>query len=364
MVLDIGIEVLNIIEEEGYKAYLVGGFVRDYLLNLEINDLDITTNMPIELLMKKFNILDNGSKYLSVTIIYKGYSFEITNFRKDLNYSDHRHPSVVITNSIEEDSFRRDFTINALYMDKNGQIFDFHDGKKDLANKQIKMIGDPFLRFEEDALRILRGLYFSSKLGFEIEPNTLFAMVDKKELLGSLNEDILYKYFAKIVYLENDQAIRYINELDLFQYIPKFKRWLNLVNRNMKEEDLIYYYYLKTKDFPIKVSNNVKEKAKVLEVLLKKLDSYTLYQNKVLYFEFKDILKHNGCDIIRADERIASFIINNDKELAISKEEIASFYEGKEKSIHIEMVKKAILNKEIMNTREDILNYLGGQKNV
>ena len=364
MVLDIGIEVLNLIEEDGYKAYLVGGFVRDYLLGLEINDLDITTNMPIDLLKKKFNVLDNGSKYLSVTIVYKDYSFEITNFRKDLGYTDHRHPNVLVTDSIEEDSLRRDFTINALYMDKNGQIFDFHNGKQDLALKQLKMIGNPFFRFEEDALRILRGLYFSSKLGFEIESNTLFAMVDKKELLGSLKEDVLYKYFIKILYEKNDQAIRYINELDLFQYIPKFKRWLNLVNRDIKEEDLIYYYYLKTKDFPITVSNTVKEKAKVLEVLLKNQEPYTLYQNKVLYFAFRDILKHNGCDIIRADERVASFIINNDKELAISKEEIASYYKGKEKSIHIEMVKKAILNGEIKNTREDILDYLGGQKNV
>ena len=99
-------------------------------------------------------------------------------------------------------------------------------------------------------------------------------------------------------------------------------------------------------------------------MLLKNQEPYTLYQNKVLYFAFRDILKHNGCDIIRADEMVASFIINNDKELAISKEEIASYYKGKEKSIHIEMVKKAILNGEIKNTREDILNYLGGQKNV
>ena len=84
----------------------------------------------------------------------------------------------------------------------------------------------------------------------------------------------------------------------------------------------------------------------------------------MLYFELRDILKAFGCDIIRADEIVDSFIIKNDKELAISKEEIASHYVGKEKSIHIEMVKKAILNGEIENTREDILDYLGGQNNV
>lgn len=364
MLFEYGKEILRQIHSLGFEAYFVGGCVRDYLLHEKVNDIDITTNMPLEKIKDSFEVFDNGSSYLSVTIVYKGYYFEITNFRKDIEYKDHRHPKVILTDSVFEDSLRRDFTINALYMDEFGKILDFHEGIKDLENKELKMIGDPFLRFTEDSLRILRGLYFSSKLDFHIEDNTLFAMIDKKELLASLSEERLYQYFIKILYAKNPRGIIYINEYDIFQYIPKFKRWINLVDSSMKEKDLIYYYYLKTKDFPILVSNNVVEKAKKLEVLLKNLDSYTLYENKSLYFEFKDILIHYGCDIIGADKRVDEFIINNDKEIALSKEEIAKLYEGKKKSIMIELVKEAILNGKIKNTKEDILKLLGENKDV
>lgn len=364
LLFEYGKEILKQINKEGFKAYFVGGCVRDYLLHQEVNDIDITTNMPLDKIKEIFEVLDNGSSYLSVTIIYKGYYFEITNFRKDIEYSDHRHPKVIYTDSIYEDSLRRDYTINALYMDEFGKILDFHDGIKDLEDKELKMIGDPFLRFTEDSLRILRGLYFASKLDFNIEQNTLFAMIDKKCLLASLSEERLYQYFIKILYAKNRSGIIYINEYDIFQYIPKFKRWLNIVNPSMKEKDLLYYYYLKTKDFPILVSNIVIRKAKKLEVLLKSLDSYTLYENKSLYFEFKDILFHYGCDIIGADKRVNEFIINNDKELALSKEEIASLYDGKNKSYMIELVKEAILNGKIKNTKEEILKLLGENKDV
>jgi tRNA nucleotidyltransferase (CCA-adding enzyme) len=185
-------EILSKINSQGYLAYIVGGTVRDYLLKKEIHDIDLTTNMPLDEIKQIFDTYDNGLDYQSITIEYKGNSFEITHFRADEEYKDHRHPSVLLVNSYQEDAQRRDFTINALAMDKNGEILDFYDGIKDLNEKTIKTIGDPFQRFSEDALRILRGLYFSSKLGFEIESNTLFAMVDKKELLATLSEERIY----------------------------------------------------------------------------------------------------------------------------------------------------------------------------
>jgi tRNA nucleotidyltransferase (CCA-adding enzyme) len=353
-----GKKILRKINSLGYEAYIVGGTVRDFLLSKEINDCDLTTNMPIELLKDHFQIIDNGSDYLSVSILYEGLSFEITHFRKDTKYLDHRHPEVELTDSYYIDSKRRDFTINALAMNESGEILDFYDGKKDLSNKIIKTIGDPFLRFTEDSLRILRGLYFSSKLGFEIESNTLYAMVDKKELLSGLSEERLYQYFIKILYAEYDMGIRYINELNLFQYIPKFKRWLNIVDKGMKEEDLIYYYYLNRHEFPITVSKEEYRNANLLELLLKQDDSYTLYKNKEAYFKFKDILKHFGCDIIGQDKKINNLIIKNDKELALSKEEIASYFIGKEKSLKIEEVLKAILNGDLKNDKEEIRKFI------
>ena len=364
MTLDIGKEVLSIIENEGYKAYLVGGCVRDYLLNIDINDQDITTNMPLDKISKLFDVIDNGSKYLSITIIYKEILFEITNFRKDILYKDHRHPDVLFVDNPKEDSLRRDYTINALYMDKNGKILDFHDGLNDLTSRKLKMIGEANLRFEEDALRILRGLYFSSKLNFEIDNNTIDGMVLKKKLLKYLSEERLYQYFVKIIYAKGDLGIKYINEFDLFEYIPIYKKWLSIFNPLMKEKDLIYYYYLKYDEFPITVSNEIKKSGGILKGFLKSLDSYNLYCNKDLYFKFKDILKYYGCDIIGADNKVSNFAIKSDKDLAVKKEEIASFYDAKEKSIHIELVKEAILNGKIKNKREEIIKLLGCDINV
>jgi tRNA nucleotidyltransferase/poly(A) polymerase len=356
--IEIGKEILKKINSLGYTAYIVGGAVRDYLLNISSNDCDLTTNMPLDLIKNHFKVLDNGSDYESVTILYKEYSFEITHFRRDMEYMDHRHPKVMLVDNYLEDSKRRDFTINALAMDSSGKILDFYDGIKDLKEKQIKAIGDPFLRFTEDALRILRGLYFASKLDFEIESNTLFAMVDKKELLALLSTERLYQYFIKILYADTDRGIRYINELNLFQYIPKFKRWLNLVDKNMKQEDLIYYYYLHKHDYPMLPTKEQAKISNILDTLLKTDDSYTLYKNKDYYFKFKDILKHFGCDIIGRDKKIEAFPILSDKDLSLSKEEIASYFDGKDKALAIENVIRAILNNELENDKEAIKKFI------
>lgn len=356
--IETGKKILRKINSLGYQAYIVGGGVRDFLLKKEINDLDLTTNMPLSMLKDYFDILDNGSDYESVTILMDNESFEITHFRRDMEYLDHRHPKVELVDSYQIDSLRRDFTINALAMDSSGNILDFHGGLDDLRDKIIKAIGDPFLRFTEDSLRILRGLYFASKLDFEIDNDTLFAMVDKKEYLSSLSEERLYQYFVKILYAKYDKGIRYINELNLFQYIPKFKRWINIVDKSMREEDLIYYYYLNRHEFPITVSKDALRYAHILEDLIKYDDSYTLYKNKEAYFKFRDILKHFGCDIIGRDRKIENLIIKSDKELALSKEEIASYFSGKEKTIKIEATLKAILNQEIKNDKEEILKFI------
>ena len=356
--IELGKEIIKKIYSAGFCAYIVGGTVRDMLLSLEINDCDLTTNMPLSLLKEHFKVVENGSEYESVTIIYKGESFEITHFRSDVMYLDHRHPKVELVDDYYSDSKRRDFTINALAMDFDGKIIDYYDGLKDLSNKTIKTIGNPVDRFNEDALRILRGLYFASKLNFDIEENTLKAIDSKKGLLNTLSEKRLYQYFIKILYAKTDRGIRYINELDLFKYIPKFKKWLSLVDKTMKEEDLIYYYYLKEKDFPITVSKDKYKIANNIEELINDNSNYSLYKNQDCYFKFKDILKHLGCDIIGRDVKYQSLIIKNDKELALSKEEIASYFLGKEKSIKIDLVIKAILDGKIKNEKEEIRKFI------
>lgn len=170
--------ILNKINESGYEAYLVGGAVRNLILGLPVRDYDITTNAHPMTIMNIFErTIPTGIDYGTVTVIVQSTFFEITTYRKDYEYVDSRRPSVVhFSSSLEEDLTRRDFTINALCMDKEGNIVDPLNGVADIKKKIIRAIGNPELRFREDALRMLRAIRFMSELSFEIDEKTVDSM--------------------------------------------------------------------------------------------------------------------------------------------------------------------------------------------
>ena len=139
--LDTAIEIIKKIESEGYEAYIVGGFVRDYILNIPSNDIDITTSALPDQLKNIFKkVVPTGIKFEGVTIIENGYTFEVTTFRKDISYYDHRHPNIAYASTLAEDLSRRDFTINAMAIDKDFNIIDMYNGKRDLENKVLIFI--------------------------------------------------------------------------------------------------------------------------------------------------------------------------------------------------------------------------------
>ena len=178
-------------KENGFLIFEVGGSVRDSLLGLEVYDYDFTTNATPEE-MKKFlpDVNDTFAKFGCIK--YKGEfgRAEITTFRKEEKYDDFRHPGVIkFVKTLEEDSIRRDFTINAIYRDFEGNIYDPTGGVNDLKNKVIRFIGDPETRIKEDPLRILRAKRFALKLGFEIEPKSQKAIENLEYLLEKLNPD-------------------------------------------------------------------------------------------------------------------------------------------------------------------------------
>ena len=183
----------------GYFLYLVGGTVRDYLLGKELSDMDIVTNAtPIE--MKEFLIDADYSfeKYGSVRVKVDGDKFDITTLRKESGYSDSRHPNKIeFTDKLDIDVYRRDLTINALYMDKNLKVIDLVGGVSDLNNKVIRMIGDPVKRIIEDPLRIVRIYRFQLETGFNIEAKTLEAMNSHLDLLKKLNKDKIIQEVKK-----------------------------------------------------------------------------------------------------------------------------------------------------------------------
>ncbi len=202
---DEALATLSALENAGYEAWLVGGFVRNSMLNLPSNDFDIATNATPEqskqiLLAKGFAVHDTGIKHGTITAIYNDVPFEITTYRSEGRYSDKRHPdSVTFVGNIEEDLARRDFTINALAFHPTRGLLDIFGGKKDLDNKLIRCVGNATARFSEDALRILRALRFASELGFSLEKTTETSLYDCAGLLNSVAAERIFTETEKLI---------------------------------------------------------------------------------------------------------------------------------------------------------------------
>lgn len=177
---------------EGAEIYLVGGAVRDILMGKEPHDYDFTTNMSVDEMEKHFDCVNIGqSKDFGITSIqYDGESYEVATYRKDIGSSDGRHPDAVDFNvTLETDLARRDFSMNAIAMDIDGNMFDPFNGEDAIKIKRVVAVGHPHDRFDEDALRILRALRFSATLGFELQFDIERAIVDKCELLHNLSPE-------------------------------------------------------------------------------------------------------------------------------------------------------------------------------
>lgn len=196
------LRALDILEQNGYSAYAVGGCVRDSLLGHMPYDWDICTSALPEQTAECFNefrTIPTGVKHGTLTVIVDE-PLEITTFRIDGDYLDNRRPSdVSFTRNLSDDLCRRDFTVNAMALDARGTITDLHGGREDLAAKLIRCVGDAATRFDEDALRIMRALRFAATLCFDIEERTAKATHDKKHLLKKIAAERIQKEFTKLL---------------------------------------------------------------------------------------------------------------------------------------------------------------------
>ncbi|MBO5120050.1 MAG: CCA tRNA nucleotidyltransferase, partial [Bacilli bacterium] len=182
--LEVALKLLEEITSRGFKAYIVGGFVRDYILGINSNDIDITTSATPKDIKEIFDDSCLPSEdYGSVTVIMKGIRFEITTFRKEIGYIDNRRPAEIkYIDDLYEDLLRRDFTINTICMDQNGEIVDLLNGREDLEMGIIRTVGVSKERFEEDVLRILRAVRFATILDFKLDNEVIEAIKDTREL--------------------------------------------------------------------------------------------------------------------------------------------------------------------------------------
>ena len=194
--------VLSLLERSGYEAWCVGGCVRDSFLGLEPGDWDVTTNALPEETMAVFGdaAFPTGLQHGTVTVRMDGLSVEVTTYRVDGAYADHRRPAcVTFTRSLEEDLRRRDFTVNAMAVNLAGELRDPFGGREDLDAKLLRAVGEPDRRFDEDALRILRGLRFSAVLGFAIEEKTGESIRRNGVLLKDIAAERIQVEFFKLL---------------------------------------------------------------------------------------------------------------------------------------------------------------------
>ncbi|MEN2464857.1 CCA tRNA nucleotidyltransferase [Ornithinibacillus sp. JPR2-1] len=218
--------IIEKIEEAGHQAFFVGGCVRDFLLKRPIGDVDITTSAkPFEVQAIFDEVIPVGIQHGTVIVRHRGVSYEVTTFRVEGEYSDQRHPdSVQFIDKIDEDLARRDFTINALAMDKHGHIIDLFQGREDIEKALIRAVGNGHDRFQEDPLRILRAIRFSSQLGFQIEENTLKAIMATKQSITELAVERITVELQKLFAGENvKNALSYMVELRIDQELPVLK---------------------------------------------------------------------------------------------------------------------------------------------
>lgn len=212
--------IIDSLRNAGFEAFAVGGAVRDSLMGRVADDFDITTSAKPEETKKVFslyNVIDTGIKHGTVTVLVEDTPFEVTTYRSEKGYADSRHPdSVSFVNNVTEDLARRDFTMNAIAYSPYDGIVDPFCGYRDIQNKIIRTVGDPYKRFSEDALRILRALRFSSVLGFEIEDNTQKAIFALAENLKFVSSERIYAEMKKLICGTNAQFV--INE-----YLQVFK---------------------------------------------------------------------------------------------------------------------------------------------
>ena len=358
--------ILKKLHKNGFEAFVVGGAVRDMIMGKIPSDFDIATSaLPSDLIgvFKEEKVIETGLKHGTLTVISGGESFEITSFRSDGEYKDLRHPeSVSFGVSLKEDLSRRDFTINAMAMNENGDIIDPFSGKKDIENKIIRAVGNPNKRFSEDALRILRGIRFSATLGFSLEGETAAAMLHNKELLKNISRERKTEEFIKTLsgeYLEglSEEAALVLGlkreTLEKIFHLPKNKALLFAAAAEERPEILEKLVLpKKLKQETIKILNTPSPK-EINEISLKRLylecgkigKSVLLLKNREAVSQWERIERENGF----INREALNFSGEDMKKIGIFGKEIAKVQD---------IILDGIITGELQNSKEEIEKYI------
>lgn len=358
------IEILKIFNENGYAAYIVGGYVRDKLLRRKSNDIDICTSAtPKEILTIFEEVHVSDMQYGSVVILYKGYHFDVTTFRKEIKYELNRKPiKIKYIKDLKKDLIRRDFTINTLCIDKEGQIIDLLKVREDINNKILKTVGNPRYRFKEDALRILRCIRFATILDLSIEKKTYYYLGKYSYLLKNLSMERKKEELDKIFSSKNkEKGRKLLISLNLTSALE-----INKLNNIVLCPDLIGIWSQLEVDNIYPFTKLEKEQMKALRELLKyeDIDNYLLYKYGLylctVYSDIKGLSKR------KLNKMKSELPILTRSEIKINGRDIATIL-NKEPGKYIKDImddlEKKILNKEIDNEYDKLKDYIIKQYN-
>ncbi len=355
-------QALKLVKEltsHGFKAYIVGGFVRDFLLGIPSIDIDITTNAtPKEVKTIFEDSCLPSDDYGVVTVMKNDIYFEITTFRKELGYTNHRKPSEIqYIDDLYQDLLRRDFTINTICMDENGEIIDFLGGKGDIEAKLIRTVGDARTKLEEDCLRILRAVRFSTVLGFQLSLELKEAIKETKHLLKDLS------YYRKK------------QELDKIFSSPRAKEGISLLLElgldkdlelsNLKEvqntSNLIAIWSVLNVHSKYPFTNNEKEMMESIRKALSSsnLDPMTLYQYGLYANSVAGDIK--GFDKKKITEAYQDLVIHSRGDLAVTTEDITGALDREAgpylKEIYQD-IERQVLYHKLANDKKKLLSYI------
>lgn len=352
------LDIINKIEESGYLAYIVGGMVRDYVMKRDSYDVDICTSATPKDLIKIFDdaILPK-EKYGAVTLKYKDVRYEITTFRKELKYVKRRPVEIAYTNSFYEDMKRRDFTINSMVMNKDGQIIDIFDGKKDIDNKIIRCVGNAKDKFTEDPLRMLRAIRFATVFNFKLESTLQSAIKECSYLLKDISyfrkKDELNKIFANT---NAKYGIKLMCSLNMDKYLElnnlkKIKITNDILGMYSQLDVINKYPFSKLEKSTITSVNQI--------VLTGKIDSYTIYKFGLYITSIAgEILGVNKKYLVKLDK---SLQIRAKKEIDVTVDDICKSLNMDKgpwlKEVYSDIEYKISMNK-LKNNNKDILEYI------
>lgn len=391
--------VLEKIWDAGFEAYYVGGSVRDRLLALEVNDVDIATSaLPGEIKNIFKWTVDIGIEHGTVLVLTDDCKYEITTFRTESTYKDFRRPdSVKFVRSLKEDLKRRDFTMNAIAMDEEGNLNDPYHGLEDIKEGIIRAVGNPYERFNEDALRMMRAVRFSAQLNFKIEKETLASIKENAVLLEKIAVERIQIEFEKLLISSwRSKGLEAMIETNLYRYCPGLSSEKKAIENLIEEREpfenpesawamLIYQIdqqrennSFKEKRFLVqwKLSNKMIQKIRKIFLALKKrveakrLDALEIfYLGKEDGLKVENLMQYLGEEAhhLKLEKMYQELPIKDKSQMILTGHDLMKV--SKEKAgpwlgEALNLALKAVVYQKVPNEKEEIINYLTNNNKI